>query len=95
MEQSSKQLKITAFLSDKAYDLRKNHEMVEEYNSRFIAPIKKRERSKIYGLHRKILAGDFPSKIYHRRVIIESIFSAVKRRFCYQLYARRFNAWKN
>ena len=95
MEQSSKQLPITAFLADKAYDSRKNHEMAEEYNSRFIAPIKKRERSRIYGLHRKKLAKNFPSEIYYQRVIIESIFSAVKRRFGHELYARKFNAQKN
>lgn len=95
MKQSSKQLKITAFLGDKAYDSRKNHELAGKYGAEFIAPIKNRERSRIYGYRRRMLAKTFPSEIYKQRVIIESIFSAVKRRFGHQLYARRFNTQKN
>ena len=91
----SKQLKITAFLADKAYDSRKNHERAEKYGAEFIAPIKNRERSRIYGYKRRMLSRKFPSEIYRQRVIIESIFSAVKRRFGHQLYARRFHAQKN
>ena len=95
MEQSSKQLKITAFLGDKAYDSRKNHEGAEKYGAEFISPIKNRERSRIYGYQRKRLAKDFPSEIYNQRVIIESIFSAIKRRFGHIIYAKKFNAQKN
>jgi len=95
MKQSSKQLPITAFLGDKAYDSRKNHEEAEKYNSRFISPIKDRERGRIYGYQRRKLAKDFPSEIYHQRVIVESIFSAVKRRFGHELYSKRFDTQKN
>jgi transposase len=95
MKETSKQLKITAFLGDKAYDSRKNHERAEKYGAEFIAPIKNRERSRIYGYRRRMLARKFPSEIYHQRVIVESIFSAVKRRFGHQLYARRFKSQKN
>ena len=95
MEQSDKQLTVTAFLADKLYDSRKNHELAESYNSKFIAPIKDRERSKIYGIHRRRLAKNFPSKIYRQRVIIESIFSAIKRRFGHQIYAKKFITQKN
>ena len=86
---------ITALLGDKGFDSRKNHELAEKYNAEFIAPIKNRERSRIYGYRRRMLARKFPSEIYHQRVIIESIFSAVKRRFGHELYARKFNAQKN
>ncbi len=95
MKEASKQLKITSFLGDKAYDSGKNHERAERYGAEFIAPIKNRERSKIYGYRRRLLAKNFPSELYHQRVIIESIFSAVKRRFGHQLYARRFSTQKN
>lgn len=95
MEQSSKQLRVTAFLGDKAYDSRKNHEEAEKHDTRFISPIKKRERSRIYGYQRRKLARDFPTEIYNQRVIIESVFSAVKRRFGHELYARKFVSQKN
>ena len=95
MEQSSKQLKITAFLGDKGFDSRKNHELAEKYDTKFIAPIKDRERSRIYGVHRRRLAKNFPFEMYHQRVIIESIFSAIKRRFGHQIYAKKFITQKN
>ena len=40
-------------------------------------------------------SNNFPSEIYKQRVIIESIFSAIKRRFGHQIYARRFSTQKN
>ena len=95
MEQSSKQLMITAFLGDKEFDSRKNHELAEKYDTKFIAPIKDRERSRIYGVHRRRLAKNFPFEMYHQRVIIESIFSAIKRRFGHQIYAKKFITQKN
>src|SRR3989338_2499945 len=46
-------------------------------------------------VRRRLIARKFPSEIYRQRVIIESIFSAVKRRFGHTIYARKFNAQKN
>ena len=97
MEQSSKQLKITAFLADKAYDSEKNHERAQGYGANFIAPLRKKNIPimKTHGFHRKQLKRDFPSEIYKQRVIIESVFSAVKRRFGHLLLAKKFNSQKN
>lgn len=91
----SRQLKITAFLADKLYDSRKNHERAARYGAEFIAPIKNRERFRIYGRRRRELARNFPLETYRQRAIVESIFSAVKRRFGHVLLARRFNSQKN
>ena len=95
MKQSAKQLPITAFLADKAYDSKINHDIAREHGTKFIAPLKERERFKIRGYQRRELHKKFPSEIYHQRVIIESIFSAVKRRFGHVLLAKRFNSQKN
>jgi len=97
MEQSSKQLKITAFLADKAYDAEHHHEKAESLGTKFIAPIKnmKKQGFKVRGYHRKRLVNNFPSEIYHQRVIIESIFSAIKRRFGHIIYTKKFSAQKN
>jgi len=40
MEQSSKQLPITAFLADKQFDSEKNHEIAEEHRTKLISPIR-------------------------------------------------------
>jgi hypothetical protein len=93
----SKQLPITAFIMDKGFDSEKNHEEAEKHGARMIAPLRKNsvKKYKVSGLHRKKLVDNFPSDIYRQRVIIESIFSAVKRRFGHELYSRKFVTQKN
>ena len=96
IQEASKQLKITSFLGDKGFDSERNHEIAEKHGAKFIAPLRKRSVKKylIRGVHRKQML-NFPSQIYHQRVIVESIFSAVKRRFGHALYSRKFNTQKN
>jgi hypothetical protein len=97
IKQASKQLTIPAFLGDKGFDSEKNHQRAEDHGAKFIAPLRKRSVKKylVTGLHRKQLVNNFPSEIYNQRVIIESIFSAVKRRFGCSLLARKFISQKN
>ena len=97
MKQSSEQLPITAFLMDRGFDSEKNHELAHEYGSKMIAPVKHKDLP-IYrtsGRYRKQMKRDFPSEIYHQRVLIESIFSAVKRRFGCSIIAKKFHTQKN
>jgi len=75
----------------------KNHVLAEKYRAKFIAPlkIKTKQYHRIRGIHRKKLFRNFPKETYNQRVIIESIFSAIKRRFGDTIYAKKFNAQKN
>ncbi len=98
MRKSAKQLKIGYFLADKAYDSEKNHELAEKYGARLIAPL--RDNGKIpvrrtKGYHRKQLRREFPKGIYKNRVIIEGIFSALKRRYGELIYSKKFVSEKN
>src|SRR3989344_4924765 len=97
MNESSKQLTITAFLADKGFDSEKNHELAEEHGTILIAPLRRKNipvhRTK--GIHRKKLRRSFPWETYNQRVLVESVFSAVKRRFGHQIYAKKFIAQKN
>ena len=97
MKQSSKQLQITAFLGDRGFDSEKNHEQAIKLKTKFIAPLRKHTDKfhRIRGANRKKLARKFPSETYHQRSIIEGLFSAIKRRFGYQVYAKKFKAQKN
>jgi len=96
MEQS-KQLPITAFLADRGFDSEKNHELAHSHGSRLICPVRRAHLSvyRTQGKFRKQMKRDFPSEIYHQRVIVESIFSAVKRRFGHVLLAKKFISQKN
>jgi len=97
MKKSAKQLKISYFLADKEYDSEKNHERAEKYGARFIAPLKNRtdKLMRTKGWHRKQLRREFPDEIYCKRVLIESGFSALKRRFGDVVYAKKFVSQKN
>ena len=98
MEVASKQLPITAFLGDKAFDSEKNHELAHEHGTRLIVPLRRGDSIPIHrtkGFYRKQLKRDFPSETYHQRVIVESIFSAVKRRFGCSILAKKFHTQKN
>jgi hypothetical protein len=97
IKQSTKQFKVTAFLADKAYDSEKNHQIAHEYNSEMIAPVRKFATvgRRVKGKFRKRLFRNFPKEIYNKRVIIEGIFSAIKRRFGHLLYSKKFNSQKN
>lgn len=50
---------------------------------------------KIRGCKRKLLAGSLHREIYNQRSKIESIFSVIKRKYGYVVYARKFKAQKN
>lgn len=93
----SRQLPITAFLADKQFDSERNHCLAEQCGARLIAPLRNKADSvmRTGGYHRKQLKRHFPSEIYHQRTIIESVFSAVKRRFGHVLLARKFISQKN
>jgi hypothetical protein len=97
MKESSRQVPITAFLADKAYDSEKNHELASALGTRLIAPLRW-ENTPVHrtsGIHRKQLRRTFPSELYRQRVIVESIFSAVKRRFGYRIYNKTFDSQRN
>jgi len=63
-----------------------------------IVPLRRGDSIPIHrtkGFYRKQLKRDFPSETYHQRVIVESIFSAVKRRFGCSILAKKFHTQKN
>ena len=96
--EKSKQLKISCFLADKEYDSERNHELAEKYGAKFIAPLKYRGKVPLMrtkGYYRKQLRRHFPDELYRKRCLIESGFSAMKRRYGDSIYSKRFVSQKN
>jgi hypothetical protein len=97
MKKSTKQLKINYFLADAFYDSEKNHQLAGKYKSKLIASLRKNGKVPIRrtkGIHRKRLRKDFPREIYKKRVIIEGIFSSMKRKYAEVVYAKKFVSQK-
>jgi transposase len=100
IERTSEQINVSAFLADKAYDSEKNHMLAHEHGAKFVCPLKRSPWGKISfyrigGRFRKQSYHNFPRELYRRRVNIESIFSAIKRRFGHELYCKKFTSQKN
>jgi len=91
---ASKQLKITHFLADKAYDSEKHHRFVRyELKSEFIAPLRNCGK-KVRGFYRKQMV-NLPSIYDKRASICESMHSSLKRKFGDVIYAKKFVSEKN
>lgn len=97
MRKSAKQLKLNYFLADKEYDSEKNHELAEKYGAKLVAPLrcKTKQFYRIRRAYRKQLKKNFPDELYRKRVLIESCFSALKRKHGEVVYAKKFVSQKN
>ena len=87
---ASKRLDVRYVLGDKAYDSELNHEWVSNaIGARSIIPVKRGwKNGTVTGYYRNRLAKRFDNKIYHRRSLVETVFSMVKRRFGSTLQSR-------
>ena len=87
---ASKKLDIRYVLGDKAYDSELNHEWVNDaIGAQSIIPVKVGwKNGTVNGYYRKRLAKRFNDRIYHRRSLVETVFSTVKRRFGSTLQSR-------
>lgn len=91
---SAKQLKITCFLADKAYDSEANHKLIRyELKSEFIAPLR-RHADNIKGFYRKQML-NLPSVYDKRASICESMHSSLKRKYGDVIYAKKFTSQRN
>jgi len=96
MKSTRKQIPVDVFLGDKAFDSKKNHDRAEKYGAKFIAPVRDMKRGyKVWDHRRRELVKNFPRETYNKRSVIESIFSAIKRKFGSLVYAKKFKAQKN
>lgn len=69
---------MQCFLADKAYDAEWLHEWCFDRNVQTHIPSKKRTKK---GFYRRKQKRNFSEKVYHQRSLIESGFSAIKRKY--------------
>ena len=85
---ASKKLSVKYVVADKGYDSEVYHEFVSDViGARSIIPVKNYPGN-VHGYHRKRLARRFNHRIYHRRSLVETVFSMIKRRFGSSLQSR-------
>jgi len=62
----------------------------DDFESFSVIPVKTRKRKRISGHYRRELAHSFDVHLYHRRNLVETVFSVLKRRFGECLKSRKY-----
>jgi hypothetical protein len=61
-------------------------------NSYSLIPVRTRKRKRISGFYRRELSKSFDQSRYHRRNLVETVFSVLKRKFGESMKARKFQS---
>ena len=81
--------KARVYVLDKGYDSENIHQLIrKQLKSISLIPLRDRDRKRIIGRYRKRM--QTIDSMYHRRSIVETIFSVVKRKFNEQLKAKKY-----
>ncbi len=76
---------------DKGYDSEYLHILIrDQLQAPSLIPVRDRVRERIHGRYRRKIARSFDRALYHRRNLVETAFSVLKRRFGESLKARKY-----
>jgi hypothetical protein len=85
--------KSDTYVLDKGYDSEDIHRLIrDDLNSYSLIPVRHRKRKRISGYYRRELARSLDLTLYHRRNLVETVFSVLKRKFGESLKARKFQS---
>ena len=91
LKQCQRTRKSNVFVMDKGYDSEDIHRMIrDDLQSFSLIPVKTRKRKRIMGHYRRELSRSFDEHLYHRRNLVETAFSVLKRKFGECLKARKY-----
>jgi transposase len=93
VETASKQTRIGLVLADAEFDSERNHTYIRRYlGARSVIPAKRGKKTwRVRGVHAEMRRA-FPRKVYRRRALIETLFSAVKRKLSARASGRSLRA---
>ncbi|WP_394346223.1 transposase [Methanolobus halotolerans] len=78
------------YVMDKGYDSEVIHSITrEQLNAVAIIPLRQRKRKKIKGHYRRKMLLEFDEELYHKRNLVETMFSVLKRKYGEETKARK------
>jgi len=84
--------KSDTYILDKGYDSEDIHRLIrDDLTAYSLIPLRDRKRKRISGYYRRELPRAFDLTLYHRRNLIETVFSVLKRKFGEALKARKYS----
>lgn len=86
-----KAVNVLSLSADKAYDARNNFEFLAFHKIKAVIPIRNIQRKRIMGFYRRKAFSEFDMQLYHQRSKVESVFSAMKRKYGSVLFSKSFN----
>ena len=85
--------KSDIYVLDKGYDSEDIHRLIrDDLTAYSLIPLRNRKRKRISGYYRRELSRAFDLALYHRRNLVETVFSVLKRKFGESLKARKFQS---
>ncbi len=90
LKQCHRLRKSECYVMDKGYDSEALHRVIrDDLNADSVIPIRERKRKRINGSYRRAIAQGFNFSVYHRRNLVETAFSVLKRKFGECLKSRK------
>lgn len=81
----------STYVLDKAYDAESLHRQIrEQLGAHSVIPVRDRKRKRIGGRYRRELARSFDENLYHRRNLVETTFSVLKRGYGENVRSRKY-----
>ena len=91
LKQCHRSRKSKYYVMDKGYDSEALHRLIrDDLNAHSVIPLRERRRKRINGFYRRAISREFDFTVYHRRNLVETAFSVLKRKFGECLKSRKF-----
>ena len=91
LKQCHRSRKSKYYVMDKGYDSEALHRLIrDDLNAHSVIPLRERRRKRINGFYRRSISQEFDLTVYHRRNLVETAFSVLKRKFGECLKSRKF-----
>jgi hypothetical protein len=91
--QCNRTRKSDTYVLDEGYDSEDIHRLIrDDLTAYSLIPVRTRKRKQISGYYRRELSQAFDLTLYHRRNLVETVFSVLKRKFGESLKARKFHS---
>jgi len=91
LKQCNQTRRSNYYVMDKGYDSEAIHSLArEQLHAVTMIPLRQRKRKRIKGHYRRKMIQEFDDELYHRRNLVETAFSVLKRKYGEEIKSRKY-----
>jgi transposase len=91
LKQCHQTRRSNCYVMDKGYDSEAIHSLTrEQLNAVAMIPLRHRKRKRIKGHYRRKMIFEFDEELYHKRNLVETAFSVLKRKYGEEIKSRKY-----